>query len=225
MKAARVTNDYMSQAPFLTPSPVDHSSERARPLYRSDNRAADLDKIRQGVTLILEGIGEDLERVGLTDTPERVARMYKELCSSVHVDPATEISCTFSEGTDDLVIVKDIFFASICEHHLVPFLGSAHIAYLPTGGRITGLSKLARVVECAARRPQVQERMTNQIAEAISSVLRPQGLIVLLEAEHLCMSIRGVKKPGSQTVTAAVRGIFRSDVTARQEAMSLIRQK
>lgn len=175
--------------------------------------------------MILEGIGEDLERVGLTDTPERVARMYKELCSSVHVDPATEISCTFSEGTDDLVIVKDIFFASICEHHLVPFLGSAHIAYLPTGGRITGLSKLARVVECAARRPQVQERMTNQIAEAISSVLRPQGLIVLLEAEHLCMSIRGVKKPGSQTVTAAVRGIFRSDVTARQEAMSLIRQK
>jgi GTP cyclohydrolase I len=184
----------------------------------------DLEKIAQGVRLILEGIGEDPSREGLLDTPARVARMYSELCYGINLDPSQEITCTFSEETDELVLVRDIAFASICEHHLVPFIGFAHVGYIPNEGRITGLSKLARVVELASKRPQVQERMTTQIADALMRQLQPGGVAVVLEAEHLCMSIRGIKKPGSKTVTSAVRGVFQTNQASRAEVMSLIRR-
>jgi GTP cyclohydrolase I len=187
-------------------------------------QAMDLEKVALGVRMILEGIGEDVNREGLLDTPARVARLYEELCYGINVQPASEVTVTFNEETEDLVLVKDIPFASICEHHLVPFIGVAHVAYLPSQGRITGLSKLARVVEIAARRPQVQERMTKQVVEAIVQELQPQGALVVLEAEHMCMSIRGVKKPGSKTVTSAARGSFKQDSAARAEIMSLIKE-
>jgi GTP cyclohydrolase IA len=182
----------------------------------------DLEKIAQGVRLILEGIGEDVHREGLQDTPARVARMYAELCYGIGRNPSMEITCLFSENTDELVLVRDIQFASICEHHLVPFMGVAHVGYIPDGGRITGLSKLARVVECASKRPQVQERMTTQIADAITDILQPSGTAVVLEAEHLCMSIRGIKKPGSKTITSALRGIFKNNPASRAEVMTLL---
>jgi GTP cyclohydrolase I len=182
----------------------------------------DLNKIAQGVQLILEGMGEDTRREGLLETPSRVARLYQELLYGTHVDPASEITCTFNEGTDELILVRDITFASICEHHLVPFIGIAHVGYIPDGGRITGLSKLARVVELASRRLQVQERMTAQIAEALMSELKPTGVVVVLEAEHFCMSIRGVRKPGAMTVTSALRGVFKENKATRAEVMSLI---
>ncbi len=182
----------------------------------------DLEKIAQGVKLILEGIGENVDREGLIETPARVARMYNELLYGLGKDAAEEITCTFSEGDDELILVRDIAFSSICEHHLVPFIGVAHVAYIPQAGKITGLSKIARVVELASRRLQVQERMTSEIADAVTERLDPGGVIVVLEAEHLCMSIRGIRKPGSKTLTSAIRGIFRSDNAARAEAMSLI---
>lgn len=185
----------------------------------------DPEKIAQGVRLILEGLGEDVDREGLLDTPARVARMYQELTYGTGLDAASEITCTFNEHTDDLILVKGIPFASICEHHLVPFIGLAHVGYIPKDGRITGLSKLGRVVELAAKRLQVQERMTAQIADAIQNTLAPHGVIVVLEAEHLCMSIRGIKKPGSTTITSAVRGVLREDVRARAEAMALIKSE
>ncbi len=185
-------------------------------------RTIDLDKIAAGVRLLLEGIGEDLEREGLLDTPARVARMYSELVYGTGINPATEITCRFSESTDELILVRDIPFASLCEHHLVPFMGTAHVGYIPHGGVITGLSKLARVVELASKRLQVQERMTTQIADAIVEQLKPRGTVVVLEAEHLCMSIRGIKKPGSKTVTSAVRGIVATDQATRAEVMALI---
>ncbi len=184
----------------------------------------DLEKIAQGVRLILEGIGEDVNREGLLETPSRVARMYSELCYGIGRNPSQEITCIFSEQTDELVLVRDIAFASICEHHLVPFIGVAHVGYIPNEGRITGLSKLARVVELTSKRPQVQERMTTQIADALMQQLDPCGVAVVLEAEHLCMSIRGIKKPGSKTVTSAVRGVFQSNQASRAEVMSLIRR-
>ncbi|HEY9789432.1 MAG TPA: GTP cyclohydrolase I FolE [Candidatus Obscuribacterales bacterium] len=179
-------------------------------------------KIAAGVRLILEGMGENLDREGLLETPERVARMWGELIYGTGVDPSTEITVTFKESTDELVLVRDIPFASICEHHLVPFIGTAHVGYIPSNGVITGLSKLARVVELASKRLQVQERMTTQIADALMHKLDPRGVIVVLEAEHLCMSIRGIKKPGSKTVTSAVRGIVATDQATRSEIMSLI---
>jgi GTP cyclohydrolase I len=182
----------------------------------------DAEKIAAGVRLILEGIGEDTGRTGLLETPERVARMWGELIYGTGIDPSTEITVTFTENTDELVLVRDIPFASICEHHLVPFIGTAHVGYIPSNGVITGLSKLARVVELASKRLQVQERMTTQIADALMSKLQPRGVIVVLEAEHLCMSIRGIKKPGSKTVTSAVRGIVATDQATRSEIMSLI---
>jgi|AGTN01.3.fsa_nt_gi GTP cyclohydrolase I len=182
----------------------------------------DLEKIAQGVRMILEGVGEDPLREGLLDTPARVARMYRELLYGVGCDPADEVTCTFNEETDDIVIVKDIQFATICEHHMVPFIGTASVAYIPKGGRITGLSKIARVVELAARRLQLQERMTAQIADAMMSALKPHGVMVILRAEHLCMSIRGVKKPGSTTVTSANRGVLKEDATRRQEISQLL---
>ena len=180
-------------------------------------------KIEQGVRLILEGIGEDPDREGLLDTPARVARMYEEVFAGLTEDPARHFEVTFDEHHEEMVLVKDIPFYSMCEHHLVPFFGMAHVAYIPASdGRICGLSKLARLVEAFAKRPQVQERLTNQIADTLIEQLDPQGVIVVLEAEHMCMSMRGVKKPGSQTVTSAVRGVFEKSAPTRAEALSLI---
>lgn len=182
----------------------------------------DMEKLALSVKLMLEAVGEDVTRDGLLDTPSRVARMYRELLYGTGIDPASEITCLFEEGNEDPVIVKNIPFTTICEHHLVPFMGKADVAYIPKDGRITGLSKLARVVEVTARRLQVQERMTAQIAEAIMSALEPQGALVILKAEHLCMSMRGVKKPGSLTTTMAARGILKEDRAARSEILNLI---
>lgn len=205
------------------------TKENCGPRFSSGNSTAreqqvvlDHEKIAAGVRLILEGIGEDVDREGLADTPGRVARMYCELVYGTGLDAASEITCRFSENTDELVLVRDIPFASICEHHLVPFIGTAHVGYIPRDGVITGLSKLARVVELASKRLQVQERMTTQIADAVVDKLNPHGVIVVLEAEHLCMSIRGIKKPGSKTVTSALRGIVATDQATRAEVMALI---
>ena len=185
----------------------------------------DLAKIEQGVRLILEGVGEDPEREGLLKTPERVARMYEECFAGLYEDPAVHFETTLDEHHEELVIVRDIPFYSMCEHHLAPFFGKAHVAYVPAKtGRICGISKLARLVDVYARRPQVQERLTSQVADTLVEQLNPQGVIVIMEAEHLCMSMRGVKKPGSKTTTSAVRGIFESSERAatRAEALSLL---
>jgi len=188
--------------------------------------SVDVERVRAAVAEILVAIGEDPERDGLLDTPVRVAAMYEELFSGLHDDPARHLEVTFAADHDEMVMVRDIPFASLCEHHLVPFLGKAHVAYIPAeDGRITGLSKLARLVDGYARRLQVQERMTTEIAEAIEKVLAPRGVLVVIEAEHLCMSMRGVKKPGTVTVTSSVRGLFRSDVATRAEAMGFIRAR
>jgi GTP cyclohydrolase I len=186
--------------------------------------SVDVDRVRKAVHELLAAIGEDPDRDGLLATPDRVAAMYEELFSGLHDDPARHLEVTFAAEHDEMVMVRDIPFASLCEHHLVPFLGKAHVAYIPAeDGRITGLSKLARLVDGYARRLQVQERMTSEIADAIASVLSPRGVLVVLEAEHLCMSMRGVKKPGTLTVTSSVRGLFRSDPSTRAEAMQFIR--
>ena len=183
----------------------------------------DLDKIAAGVLLILEGIGEDVTRPGLVDTPRRVAEMFEEICGGMYEDAAAEIKVIPGESHDDIVMVKDIAIASICEHHLVPFTGVAHIAYIPKDGRIVGLSKLARIAEIFARRPQVQERLTAQIAELLyRGELQPKGVMVVIEAEHMCMAMRGIKKPGTTTITSAVRGVFRKDERTRIEAMSFL---
>jgi len=186
--------------------------------------AVDVARVEAAVKEILVAIGEDVSRDGLLNTPRRVASMYEELFSGLHDDPARHLEVTFAAEHDEMVMVRDIPFASLCEHHLVPFLGKAHVAYIPAeDGRITGLSKLARLVDGFARRLQVQERMTTEIADAIDKVLAPRGVLVVIEAEHLCMSMRGVKKPGTVTVTSSVRGLFRSDVATRAEAMQFIR--
>jgi GTP cyclohydrolase I len=190
------------------------------------NRNIDLDKIAEGVRLILEGIGEDLARPGIAETPRRVAEMYAEVCGGMHEDPRGELKVITSETHDEIVMVKDIPLFSLCEHHLAPFVGSAHIAYIPKDGRIVGLSKLARIADIFARRLQVQERLTTQIAELLyHGELRPKGVMVVIEAIHLCMVMRGVKKPGATTITSAVRGVFRSDERTRIEAMSLLIEK
>lgn len=181
-----------------------------------------LDAIANAVKTVLKGIGEDVDREGLRDTPQRVARMYTEVFGGLQIDPASVINTVFDdENHEEMVIVKDIPFYSMCEHHLIPFHGKAHVAYLPDG-RLTGLSKLARLVEAFARRPQLQERLTTQIADTLMDGLRPHGALVVVEAEHLCMSMRGVKKPGSVTVTSAVRGLFCDNNATRAEAFSLI---
>jgi GTP cyclohydrolase I len=186
--------------------------------------SVDVDRVRKAVTELLDAIGEDPLRDGLVATPDRVAAMYEELFAGLHDDPARHLEVTFAAEHDEMVMVRDIPFASLCEHHLVPFLGRAHVAYIPAeDGRITGLSKLARLVDGYARRLQVQERMTTEIADAIEKTLSPRGVLVVIEAEHLCMSMRGVKKPGTLTVTSSVRGLFRSDVATRAEAMGFIR--
>jgi GTP cyclohydrolase IA len=183
----------------------------------------DKEKIKKGVEMILEAVGEDLNREGLVGTPSRVAKAYAELFSGINQDPRDHLkTCFVEDGHDEIVLVKDISFYSMCEHHLLPFYGKAHIAYLPAEGRIVGLSKLVRVIETIARRPQLQERLTSQVADIITEVLKPKGVVVVMEAEHLCMSIRGVAKPGSMTVTSAVRGLFRSNSSSRLEVFSLI---
>jgi GTP cyclohydrolase IA len=180
-------------------------------------------KIERGVRLILEGIGEDLDRDGLRETPARVARMYEEITSGLRADPTAVLQAVFDEGHDEMVMIRDIPLASICEHHLIPFVGKGHVAYIPNEqGRITGLSKLARLVDGLARRPQVQERLTAEIADALVERLEPRGALVVIEAEHLCMSMRGVRKPGAITVTSAVRGMFRNSMSTRLEAMNLL---
>lgn len=183
----------------------------------------DKEKIIKGVEMILEGVGEDLNREGLIGTPKRVANMYAELFGGLHQDPRKHLqTCFLEDGHDEIVLVKDISFYSMCEHHLLPFYGKAHVAYLPSGGRIVGLSKLVRVIETVSRRPQLQERLTSNVADIITDELNPKGVVVVIEAEHLCMSIRGVGKPGAVTVTSAVRGLFRRNASSRVEVFSLI---
>ncbi|WP_376746064.1 GTP cyclohydrolase I FolE [Aciditerrimonas ferrireducens] len=185
--------------------------------------AVDLARVEGLVRELLAALGEDPERDGLQDTPGRVARMYGELLAGLDEDPARHLTVSFAAEHDEMVMVRDIPFSSLCEHHLVPFVGRAHVAYIPgTDGRITGLSKLARLVEAYSRRLQVQERLTTQIADCLERVLVPRGVLVVVEAEHLCMSIRGVKKPGTLTVTSAVRGLFRSDPRTRAEALQFV---
>jgi GTP cyclohydrolase I len=185
--------------------------------------AVDLEKIAEGVRLILEGIGEDPQRPGLQRTPERVADMYAELTAGMREDPQVHVAPLPGDTHEEMVILKDISIASICEHHLAPFVGKCHIAYIPKNGRILGLSKLARLAETFARRLQVQERLTQQIADTLYQGLKPLGVMVVIEAEHTCMTLRGVKKPGAITVTSAVLGGFRKDQRTRAEAMALIK--
>jgi GTP cyclohydrolase I len=183
----------------------------------------DRERIVRAVRDILEAIGEDPEREGLKRTPERVADMFGEIFAGLHTEPGKELRVVFELGHDEMIMVRDIPLYSVCEHHLIPFIGEAHVAYIPNkAGQITGLSKLARLVDTLSKRPQVQERLTTQIADAIEEALDPRGVLVVLEAEHLCMSMRGVKKPGSRTVTSAVRGQFRKNDATRAEAMRLI---
>lgn len=183
----------------------------------------DKERIEKAVREILYAIGEDPDREGLINTPKRIAKMYEEIFSGLDEDPSEHLKIYFQdEKYEELVLVKDIPFYSMCEHHLVPFFGIAHVAYLPKHGKLTGLSKLARVVETAAKRPQLQERLTATVADAIISKLDPYGVIVVIEAEHMCMTMRGVKKSGSRTVTSAIRGVFANDAKSRSEVMSFI---
>jgi len=186
----------------------------------------DRTRIEKAVREILEAIGEDPDREGLLRTPERVADMYAEIFAGLSDDPAEHLSVTFAADHDEMVMVKDVPLYSMCEHHLAPFIGRAHVAYIPNAnGRITGLSKLARLVDSYARRLQVQERLTSEIAEEIEAKLQPRGVLVVIEAEHLCMSMRGVRKPGTTTVTSAVRGLFRDNPATRAEAMAFIHSR
>lgn len=183
----------------------------------------DKERIEKAVREILIAIGEDPDREGLLDTPKRIANMYEEIFSGINEDPGKHLQVYFEEEKhEELVLVKDIPFYSMCEHHLVPFFGKVHVGYLPKDGKLTGLSKLARVVETVSKRPQLQERLTSTVADIITRELNPYGVIVVVEAEHMCMTMRGVKKPGSKTVTSAVRGLFNRDAKARAEAIALI---
>lgn len=181
--------------------------------------------IEEGVRLIIKGIGEDINREGLSGTPGRVAGMYEEIFSGIGKDPSAEVGTEFDENHDEIILVKDIPFYSVCEHHMVPFIGKAHIAYVPNKtGKIIGLSKLVRVLEIVAKRLQVQERLTSIVADTIMKSIKPRGVLVIVEAEHLCMSMRGVKKPNTLTVTSAVRGLFRENPASRAEVMALIKK-
>ncbi|XKE96420.1 GTP cyclohydrolase I FolE [Metaplanococcus flavidus] len=182
----------------------------------------DLEKIEEAVSMILEAVGEDVTREGLRDTPKRVAKMYAEVFSGLKEDPKEYFQTVFHEGHEELVLVKDIPFYSMCEHHLVPFFGKAHIAYIPRDGVVTGLSKLARAVETVAKRPQLQERITSTIADSMMETLNPHGVFVMVEAEHMCMTMRGIKKPGATTVTAVARGILETDAIKRSEVITYI---
>jgi GTP cyclohydrolase I len=202
--------------------PADITRRKAEAAVHPDFVPVDHERIRRAVREILAAVGEDPDREGLLETPDRVARMYAEIFSGLHTDPAVHLQKTFTQKHDEMVLVKDIEFSSMCEHHLLPFTGKAHVGYLPDG-KVVGLSKLARVVEALARRPQVQERMTEDLADLIMSELNPRGVGVIIEAEHSCMTIRGVRKPGSATVTSALRGLFKTNPTTRGELMSLVR--
>lgn len=183
----------------------------------------DKNKIAKAIKMVLEAVGEDPLRADLLGTPERVAEMYAEVLSGIEQDPAKELEVLLSEDHDEVVLLKGIPLYSLCEHHLLPFIGKAHVAYVPQANRVTGLSKLARVVDILAKRLQVQERLTTQIANVIMKKLKPKGVMVVIEAEHLCLSMRGVKKPGTITVTSAVRGIFRTNSKTRAETLALIK--
>ena len=189
---------------------------------RNETPSVDLEKIAHGVRLILEGIGEDPDRPGLQETPRRTAEMFAELTAGMHEDPQMHVVPLPSDKHDEMVIVRDISIASMCEHHLAPFVGKCHIAYIPKGGRILGLSKLARLAETFARRLQLQERLTSDIANTLQEGLQPLGVMVVIEAEHMCMTLRGVRKAGAKTITSAVLGGFRKDPRTRAEAMALI---
>jgi len=192
-------------------------------MVNNENNKIDLKKIAEGVRLMLEGMGEDPDRDGLKATPERVADFYAELTAGMWEDPKSHIQPLPGDTHDEMVLVKDISIASVCEHHLAPFTGKCHIAYIPKGGRIVGLSKLARIAEIFSHRLQVQERLTQQIAQTLFDELDPLGVMVVIEAEHTCMTLRGVKKPGAVTITSAVLGGFRKDPRTRAEAMALIK--
>ncbi len=179
-------------------------------------------KVEAAIQLLLEGIGEDINREGLVDTPARVARMYEEICGGLEEKAEEHLSKTFTSNNSEMVIEKDITFYSLCEHHLMPFYGKAHIAYIPNG-KVVGLSKLARTVEVFARRPQIQEQLTGQIADAIMEILKPQGVMVYMEAEHMCMTMRGVKKPGAKTITTACRGAFAENDSLKQQVLFAIK--
>ena len=197
--------------------------ENSSPDEMNLDPAFDPGAIADAVSQILKAVGEDPSRDGLQRTPERVARMYGELFSGLSIDPEDVLTAMFEADHDEMIMVRDIALYSMCEHHLIPFLGQAHVAYIPNeSGCITGLSKIARLVDVVAKRPQVQERLTTQIADAIEKKLDPRGVLVVVEAEHLCMSMRGIRKPGSRTVTSAVRGLFRTNEATRAEAMGLI---
>lgn len=183
----------------------------------------DQHKIGQAILMIIEAIGEDPAREGLRDTPARVGRMYAEIFAGLHQNPADVLSTRFHVEQEEIVLVRDIPFYSMCEHHLLPFFGVAHVAYLPQSGTVTGLSKLARLVDMVAKRPQVQERMTNQVADILDRELKPKGTFAMVEAEHLCMSMRGIQKPGSRTITTASRGVVSSDPAMRAEIIRTIR--
>ncbi|MGI6434894.1 MAG: GTP cyclohydrolase I FolE [Syntrophomonadaceae bacterium] len=187
-----------------------------------EHKSIDRDKVEQAVRMILEAVGENPEREGLRDTPRRVARMYEEIFQGCEQEPRDFLKVSFTEYHDELVLIKDIPLYSMCEHHLLPFYGKAHVAYIPKGGRVVGISKLARVAEAYARRPQVQERLTSQIADCIYDTVKPFGVAVVIQAEHMCMTMRGVRKPGTLTVTSAVRGLFETRAQTRNELLSLI---
>ncbi len=190
----------------------------------AENKYVDIARIEKAVGEILLAVGENPKREGLEETPKRVANMYAELLAGMHEDPQEHVTSVFHERYDEIVLLRDVPFYSVCEHHMMPFIGKIHIAYLPDG-KVLGVSKLARIVDCFARRLQVQERLTTQVADIMMKKLRPLGVLVVIEAEHLCMSMRGVRKPGVITVTSAVRGIFKQNQKTRMEAFSLIKTK
>jgi len=209
----------------LDPLSSEEAKARVRHITGVEPQGAfDHDKIEAAVRMLLEAIGEDPDRPGIADTPARVAREYDEIFAGLLVDPVDVLSVTFDEAYDEIVMMRDIPFHSMCEHHLVPFTGRAHVAYLPNeSGQVTGLSKLARVVDVCAKRPGLQERMTAMIADALEKALAPRGVMVVIEARHLCMEMRGIRKPGAETVTSTVRGVFRDDPATRSEALTLLR--
>lgn len=203
------------------PAETQGAQQGAQQSAQQGARAVDHERIKRAVREILAAIGEDPDREGLLETPARVARMYAEMFSGLHQDPKVHLQKAFTEKYDEIVLIRDIAFNSVCEHHLLPFMGHAHIGYLPNG-RVLGLSKLARLVEVVSHRPQVQERMTETIADLLENDLGAKGVAVVVEASHTCMTIRGVRKPGSLCVTSAMKGIFRSNVSSRAEVLSLI---
>jgi GTP cyclohydrolase I len=207
------------------PEPHQEAMARVRHITGIEPRGVfDHEKIEQAVRMLLEAIGEDPDRPGIADTPARVAREYDEIFAGLLVDPVDVLSVTFDEAYDEIVMMRDIPFYSMCEHHLVPFTGTAHVAYLPNAdGKVTGLSKLARVVDVCAKRPGLQERMTAMIADALETALEPRGVMVVVEARHFCMEMRGIRKAGAETVTSTVRGVFRDDPSTRAEALTLLR--